>query len=84
MNDEITALREKILREIQEPYLSDDLRVDHILALIEPLVGLEVLAREVWESVPSSFDNNDPMVRRHAEALNALGVALREVWPSRA
>ena len=34
---------------------------------------LEAAAREVWISVPSSYDDNDPLVRRHAAALCALG-----------
>ena len=33
-------------------------------------------AREVWDSIPSSYDDTDPLVQRHARALNALGVAL--------
>ena len=34
------------------------------------------MARETWDSVPSSYDHNDSMVRRHAAALNDLGVLL--------
>lgn len=37
---------------------------------------LEEAAREVWNSVPATFEQTDPMVRRHAAALNALGALL--------
>lgn len=37
---------------------------------------LEAALREVWESVPASNDENDPTVRRHARALNAISPLL--------
>ena len=37
---------------------------------------LAAIAQEVWDSIPASYDDNDPMVKRHARALNALGAAL--------
>lgn len=43
-----------------------------------PADAVREAAREVWESVPSSYDENDPMVQRHARALNALGAALAQ------
>lgn len=41
------------------------------------LCGVEKAAAEVWASVPASYDPHDPMVIRHAKALNALGTTLR-------
>ena len=38
---------------------------------------LETVAAEVWASVPASYDPADPMVVRHAKALNALSSMLR-------
>lgn len=32
---------------------------------------LRKLVKEVWDSVPSSFDDDDPMVKRHHAALYA-------------
>ncbi len=43
-----------------------------------PADAVREAAREVWESVPASHDPNDPMVQRHARALNALGAALAQ------
>lgn len=34
-------------------------------------------AKEVWASVPASYSKEDPMVSRHARALNVLGDAVR-------
>jgi hypothetical protein len=31
---------------------------------------------EVWDTVPGTYDANDPMVRRHAAALNAAGAVV--------
>ena len=44
---------------------------------------LEAAAREVWISVPSSYDDNDPLVRRHAAALCALGRILTRLEADR-
>ena len=41
------------------------------------------MARETWDSVPSSYDHNDSMVRRHAAALNDLGVLLARLAAAR-
>ena len=35
--------------------------------------------REVWESVPVTYDPDDPMVQRHARALNAVGALLHRI-----
>ncbi len=37
---------------------------------------LEEAALEVWNSIPATFDQLHPTVRRHAAALNALGALL--------
>jgi hypothetical protein len=44
---------------------------------------LEAAAREVWISVPSSYDDHDPAVLRHAAALNALGAILARLEADR-
>jgi len=41
------------------------------------------MAQETWDSVPGSYDHNDPMVRRHAAALNDLGVLLSRLMALR-
>jgi hypothetical protein len=47
---------------------------------LRPAAAQELLkiAREVWESVPSSYDPKDKMVQSHSKALNALGAFLAE------
>ena len=30
--------------------------------------------RAIWDTVPATYDPDDPMVRRHAAALNAAGM----------
>lgn len=40
--------------------------------------------REVWESVPGTYDEHDPMVIRHAAALTAIPTALSAVESARA
>ena len=40
------------------------------------ITELYAAATEVWASIPSSYDHTDPMVQRHARALNDLGVLL--------
>jgi hypothetical protein len=42
---------------------------------------LREAAREVWASIPASYDYDDPMVQRHAKALNALGGLVEEYAP---
>ena len=37
------------------------------------------LLREIWESVPATYVNTDPMVIRHAKALNASGKFLESL-----
>ena len=49
---------------------------DAIIAALERTERLEAVLREVWDSIPSSYDTDDPMVQRHAAALNALGSLL--------
>ena len=34
--------------------------------------------REVYASVPSTYDKDDPMVKRHARALNAIPEAIEQ------
>lgn len=41
------------------------------------LVAVAEAAMEVRDSIPASFDDNDPLVQRHAAALNALNDLLR-------
>jgi len=36
------------------------------------LAEVRGLLTEIWHSIPSSYDEADPMVQRHARALNAL------------
>lgn len=43
------------------------------------LAELWEAAGEVWASIPSTYDEKDPMVQRHARALNALGAALAKL-----
>lgn len=43
-----------------------------------PRDELREAAQEVWDSVPATFDKDDPMVQRHARALNALRAALED------
>jgi len=59
--------------------------IDALLASEEWLVREAVvdMARETWDSVPSSYDHNDSMVRRHAAALNDLGVLLARLAAAR-
>lgn len=38
--------------------------------------GLIQLLREVWDSIPGTYDKTDLTVKRHAAALNAIGTAL--------
>ncbi len=33
-------------------------------------------AEEVWASIPATYDETDPSVQRHAQALRSLGVAI--------
>lgn len=49
---------------------------DVISALAADWLRLWFAAAAVWDSVPASYDPNDARVRRHAQALNALHVAL--------
>ena len=67
---------------IQNRYLH---MADALLASEEWLVREAVvdMARETWDSVPSSYDHNDSMVRRHAAALNDLGVLLARLAAAR-
>jgi len=46
------------------------------------VAALEEALREVWESVPSSYREDDPMVQRHAQALNAIPAALARPTPT--
>ncbi len=38
--------------------------------------ALRAVAEEVYQSIPATYDEEDPMVRRHGKALLALGVVL--------
>ena len=49
-----------------------------IIAALEDRERLRAAAQEVWDSVPASYEPADAMVRRHAEALIALGTALED------
>ncbi len=44
---------------------------------VRALIAIAEAAQEVWDSVPGTYDANDPAVQRHAAALNALGAALK-------
>lgn len=50
-------------------------------AAARQVTELRAAAREVWASVPASYDYDDPMVQRHAKALNALGRLVEEYAP---
>jgi len=52
--------------------------IDALLASEEWRAREEVLtmAQETWDSVSASYDRKDPMIKRHAAALNDLGVLL--------
>jgi hypothetical protein len=47
--------------------------VAEVRALRAEVVCLADALREVWESVPATYEPTDPRVRRHAAALNAAG-----------
>ncbi len=49
-----------------------DIHTDDLRALLD----VAKAAREVWESVPATYDAGDPLVQRHARVLNALRDAL--------
>ena len=48
-----------------------------LVSMAQELLILEKAAIEVWASVPASYDPSDPMMIRHAKALNALGTTLK-------
>ena len=50
--------------------------------MMERVRVLEAALREVFESVPATYDEQDPMVRRHAAALNAIPAALARPTPA--
>jgi hypothetical protein len=52
-----------------------------LLSAQSDLSELRAAAREVWASIPASYDYDDPMVQRHAKALNALGALVEEYAP---
>jgi len=51
----------------------------YALSLLARVREIEAAVREVWESIPASYDPQDPMVQRHAAALNALAPIVREL-----
>lgn len=53
-----------------------DCQMPAIIAALEDRKRLREAAQEVWDSVPASYEPDDPMVKRHAAALIALGAAL--------
>ena len=51
---------------------------DELLVRIAELEAIKRAAQEVWDSVPASYDADDPMVQRHGRALTGLGAALSQ------
>lgn len=46
-------------------------------ALNSAVTDVLTLAREVVDSIPATYDETDPLVQRHARALNALSRAVQ-------
>src|SRR5262249_1400239 len=70
-------LREKIDAGIYQGFsAAQDALEAELKSLRERAARLEAVLRALWDSIPSSDDTDDPMVQRHAAALNALGSLL--------
>jgi hypothetical protein len=50
---------------------------DSVLTALREAAAILGAAQEVWDSVPATYDETDPVVKRHAAALNNLGALLR-------
>lgn len=47
-----------------------------IIVALQDRERLRAAAQEVWDSIPGSFDPDNPEVKHHARALTDLGAAL--------
>ena len=81
---EIEAVRDELAHPVsdepidfrQQEYLVGSL-LAHIDEQANELKRLREVLREIWCSVPATYaDETDPMVHRHAHALNAIPAAL--------
>lgn len=74
---------EQLMRELRERFALPEEQARHVAQWyqdeIAKLEAAVKAAQEVWDSIPSSYDEADPMVRRHVVALNTLGAALQRL-----
>ena len=68
----LEAENETLRANVDSGLLSLSVKIAENARLTARIQELELLLREIWDSIPSTYDENDPMVQRHAKALNAI------------